>query len=287
MPLAVNLEAGEELAYGRLAQGEVEVTGFFGGESVVPLASVTKLAASLAVMVAVEEGSISLDQRAGSFQLRLDGLLSHSSGLETGSPTDPRLARPGEVEPVLAPGVRRVYSNFGFELVAQAVEEGSGIDFASYLHEAVLVPAGARTAAVDQRALGAVGVRGAAFGLLGTLADLVALVRALWVPGIVSQDSLDLIRTPFLPDLAGVLPGYGRMALNTWGLGAEVKGVKAPHWTAPGSSPKTFGHFGQTGTFIWVDPELCRFAAYIGPRAFGPWARDRWPALNEAALQAS
>ncbi len=287
MHLGLELAAGEEFAYGKLLPGEIEVSGFIGGERVVPFASVTKLAAALAAMVAIEEGSLALDSGVGNFRLCIANLLSHSSGLETGNSSDPRLAKAGEVEPVFAPGTRRVYSNFGFELVAQAIEESSGIDFSTYLAEAVLEPAGARSATIDSHALGSPGTRGAAFGLLGTLADMVALVRALWAPGVVSQESLEMIRRPFLPDLPGVLPGYGRMEHNTWGLGAEVKGSKAPHWTAPSSSPATFGHFGQSGTFIWLDPELHRFAAYIGASAFGAWSRDRWPNINEEVIQTS
>ena len=53
--------------------------------------------------------------------------------------------------------------------------------------------------------------------------------------------------------LAGVLPGYGRQTPNDWGLGCEIRDHKSPHWTAPENSPETFGHFGQSGSFLWVD----------------------------------
>ena len=57
------------------------------------------------------------------------------------------------------------------------------------------------------------------------------------------------------PGLAGVLPDYGRFDPMDWGLGFELKDAKAPHWTGTLTSPRTFGHFGGRGTFLWVDPE--------------------------------
>ena len=56
------------------------------------------------------------------------------------------------------------------------------------------------------------------------------------------------------PGLRGVLPGVGRFDPLDWGLGFEVRGSKSPHWTGTRNSPATFGHFGGTGTFLWVDP---------------------------------
>ena len=57
------------------------------------------------------------------------------------------------------------------------------------------------------------------------------------------------------PGLVGVLPGFGRMDPNDWGLGFELRDAKSPHWTGARNSPRTFGHFGGSGTFLWVDPE--------------------------------
>ena len=42
---------------------------------------------------------------------------------------------------------------------------------------------------------------------------------------------------------------------NDWGLGFEISDDKSPHWTGSANSGRTYGHFGQSGTFIWVDPE--------------------------------
>ena len=67
----------------------------------------------------------------------------------------------------------------------------------------------------------------------------------------------DATRVAF-PGLDGILPGFGRQKPNDWGLGFEIRDGKSPHWTGAHSSPRTFGHFGQSGTFLWVDPDAAR-----------------------------
>ncbi len=52
-----------------------------------------------------------------------------------------------------------------------------------------------------------------------------------------------------------MLPGFGVQRPNDWGLGFEIRDAKSPHWTGSANSGRTYGHFGQSGTFIWVDPD--------------------------------
>jgi hypothetical protein len=73
-------------------------------------ASVTKLLTATAVLVASEEGTVDLDEAAGPPGATLRHLLAHASGL----PLD------GDA-PVAEPGARRIYSNTGFEIVADLV----------------------------------------------------------------------------------------------------------------------------------------------------------------------
>jgi len=89
------------------------------------------------------------------------------------------------------------------------------------------------------------------------------------------------------PGLRGVLPGVGRMDPCDWGLGFEIRGRKSPHWTGSRNSPATFGHFGRSGTFLWVDPEAGLALVGLTDREFGPWALDAWPALSDAVLEAA
>ncbi len=82
----------------------------------------------------------------------------------------------------------------------------------------------------------------------------------------------------------GVLPGFGRQEPNDWGLGLELRDHKSPHWTGSRNSERTFGHFGRSGTFLWVDPEPGIALACLTDLAFGEWAKAAWPELSDAVL---
>ena len=81
-----------------------------------------------------------------------------------------------------------------------------------------------------------------------------------------------------------MLPGFGVQRPNDWGLGFEIRGTKSPHWTGSTNSGRTFGHFGQSGTFIWVDPARDLALVMLAERNFGDWAYERWPALSDAVI---
>jgi CubicO group peptidase (beta-lactamase class C family) len=81
-----------------------------------------------------------------------------------------------------------------------------------------------------------------------------------------------------------VLPGFGRQSPNDWGLGVELRDTKSPHWTGASNSPETFGHFGQSGTMLWIDPIAGAALVCLTNRAFGRWATTAWPALSDAVL---
>jgi CubicO group peptidase (beta-lactamase class C family) len=50
------------------------------------------------------------------------------------------------------------------------------------------------------------------------------------------------------------------------------------------TSSRTFGHFGGSGTFLWVDPEPGIACVALTTREFGDWAKDVWPRLADAVL---
>ncbi|MCU1495128.1 MAG: Beta-lactamase [Acidimicrobiaceae bacterium] len=228
-------------------------------------ASVTKLCTSLAVLVAVEEGSASLDDAAGPPGSTVRHLLAHASGL---GPADPD-------RPIAAPGTRRIYSNAGFEVLAAHLEARTGMDFASYLRSGVLEP----LAMSGTRLEGS-----AAAGAVGPLADLLALGAELLRPSLVSRAIFQAATSVAFPGLAGVLPGFGRQDPCDWGLGFELKDAKSPHWTGSRNSPATFGHFGQSGTFLWVDPVADVACAALTDRPFGDWAVQAWPVLADEVM---
>ena len=232
-------------------------------EHVFRWASVTKLATALATLVAVEEGVVELEDAAGPEGATVRHLLAHASGLpfEDGPP----IARPGE---------RRIYSNQGFETLGAHVESRAEMPFAHYLAEAVFRPLG----------MGAELRGSAGAGVHGTLRDATRLARELLAPTLVAAETLAEATAVVFPSLAGVLPGIGRFDPLDWGLGFELKDAKPSHWTGELASPRTFGHFGGAGTFLWVDPERALALAVLTDREFGDWAVAAWPALSDAVI---
>lgn len=233
-----------------------------------PWASVTKPATALAVLIAVEEGTLSLEDPAGPAGATVRHLLAHASGLgpEPGPPVSP-------------PGVSRIYSNAGYLVLADLLEERSGMRFADYLLHGVLHPLG-----MEGTALMPYAASGAAAGLSGPLGDLLALGCELMVPTLISTATHRAATSVQYPGLAGVLPGFQRFDPCDWGLGVELRGRKQPHWTGTTNSPATFGHFGRSGAFLWVDPEAGVLCGGLADRPFGPWAARSWPALADAVL---
>ena len=84
--------------------------------------------------------------------------------------------------------------------------------------------------------------------------------------------------------VSGILPDFGRYEPLDWGLGFELRDAKEPHWTGTRNSARTFGHFGGSGSFVWVDPEAGAACAALADRRFGAWAKAAWPPLSDAVL---
>lgn len=236
------------------------------GTHVVRIASVTKPLMAVAVLIAVEEGTLQLDAPCGPPGSTVRHLLAHAGGY--GFDGDRVLA---------APGTRRIYSNTGFERLGDALEMASGMATAEYLRDAVLTPLGMTSTAL----------RGSpAKDVWSCVDDLARFARELLRPTLLAAETAAAFSSVQFPHLAGVLPDVGRFDPNPWGLGVEIRGVKRPHWTGTANSPATFGHFGGTGTFLWVDPVADRALVCLTDRAFGPWALQMWPALSDAVLVA-
>jgi CubicO group peptidase (beta-lactamase class C family) len=235
------------------------------GDATTPMAwaSVTKLVTALAALVAAEEGVVDLDDAAGPPGSTFRHLLAHASGLPTEGDT-----------PIAKPGARRIYSNAGFEVLAERVGAAAEMPFGYYLREAVLAPL-EMAASLDGSP---------ASGISGTLEDLVALGRQLLRPTLIAPETLAEAATVAFPGLSGVLPGFGRMDPNDWGLGFELRDDKRPHWTGSRNSAATFGHFGQSGGFLWVDPEAGIACACLTDMRFGDWAKEAWPRLSDDVL---
>lgn len=228
------------------------------------LASVTKPLFALAVLVAVEEGSLDLDQPIEIPGATIRHLLAHGSGLA-----------PDERRPAARAQTRRIYSNAGFELLGELLEEATGFTAADYVAEAVVAPLHLTSTVLHGSP---------AHGAVSSVDDLLIVASELMAPTLIDPSTLAEATTPQFADLSGVLPGFGRQTPNPWGLGFEIRGDKSPHWTSPKNSPATFGHFGRAGTMIWVDPVAGCACVALSNRNFGPWAADAWPPLSTAVL---
>lgn len=229
------------------------------------LASVSKVLAAVAAHVAVEEGTVGLDDPAGPPGATVRHLLAHASGL----PPD------GERTPLGPPERKRIYSNVGFEVLGEHVADRTGMAFDDYVRAGIVEPLGLASTTI---------AGSPAHGYASSVDDLAALLLALRTGRLLAPSSIEAMTTPAFPELAGVLPGYGAQDPNPWGLGVEVRGSKHPHWTAAGNSPRTWGHFGRSGTFLWWDPAVDLGLVVLTDREFGAWAVEAWPALAAAVL---
>lgn len=229
--------------------------------------SVAKPLTALATLVAVDQGRLSLDEAAGPPGSTVRHLLAHASGL----PFE-------EGAPIQSPARRRVYSNVGFEVLGQFVAERVGMDFQSWTRQAVLDPL--EMDSVDFYSSPAYGAR-------GNVWDVLALGIEMLTPTLIAPELGAAARTVQFPGLDGVLPGFGRQSPNDWGLGYEIRGKKKPHWMAPEACPESFGHFGQSGSFVWVDPRCDLVGAFLGEQSFRASVHGTlWPALHSEVIAA-
>jgi CubicO group peptidase (beta-lactamase class C family) len=230
-------------------------------------ASVTKLATALSVLIAAERELMDLDEPAGPPGSTVRHLLAHASGL------------PFEGDRVLAsPGTRRIYSNPGFDALGTLVGERAGVPFDEALSAWVLGPLG-----MDETRL----VERPSQGLHGPIGDLATLASEFLRPTLVPAPTFAAATSVVFPGLVGVVPGVGRFDPCDWGLGFELHDGKTPHWMGERNSPATFGHFGGSGSFLWVDPAVDLAVVALTDRDFGPWALEAWPAFSDAVLDAA
>lgn len=218
-----------------------------------------------AVLVAVEEGTVDLDEPVAGSSLR--HLLAHAGGFGFDGPN-----------PISRPERRRIYSNTGIEKAAEAVAERAGLPFADYLREALFEPLGMRSTTL----------RGSpAHAVHSTAGDVARFLAETVDPRLVSIETARSATSVQFSGLSGMVPGVGTFADNTWGLGFEIRDGKNPHWTGNGNSPETYGHFGGSGTMMWVDPVADVALAALTDRDFDEWSADAlrlWPELSDAVL---
>lgn len=235
------------------------------------IASLTKPMTAWAIMVAVEEGVIDLDgplrHVSAADGATMRHLLSHAAGF--GFDGD---------QPIAPIERTRTYSNTGIERAAAELASAAAMPFGDYFREALLLPLG----------LTGTELRGSpAHGVWSTLADMVRFVGELRRPTLLAATTVADVTRPQFPSLAGIVPGVGRFDRCPWGLGVELRGDKSPHWTGRANSPATFGHFGGSGTMMWVDPLADVGVVALTDRPFDEWSGEalhHWPVFSDAAL---
>jgi CubicO group peptidase (beta-lactamase class C family) len=240
-------------------------------DEVLPFASLTKPLAAYGVLIAVQDGALHLDEPAGPEHAPEDitvrKLLAHASGL------------PLEPDGLIgAPGRRRIYSNWGYDLLGELVADRVGTSFTEHLRFEVLEPLGMNQTVLEGSP---------AHEAQGTVTDLLAFARELLAPQLLDEELHGAATTIAFSGLDGVVPGFGRQSPCDWGLGFEIRSSKDPHWTGSRLDADTYGHFGRSGSFLWVDPTLGLAAAELADRDFDQWAKDRWPGFNDRIVEAA
>ena len=191
--VALVLRVGGDVVY---SHGDVD--------RVFPLASVTKPIVAWSALVAVDRGLVGLDDPAGPEGSTVRHLLAHASGL----PFEGR-------RPVAAPGKRRIYSNQGFDVLGEVLVGATGMGVAQWVRRSVFEPLGMTTADIPGSP---------AHAGVASATDVSLFGAELARPTLVSAPLAALAGLSQFPDLAGVVPGYGRFTPCPWGLGVEIRG---------------------------------------------------------------
>jgi CubicO group peptidase (beta-lactamase class C family) len=159
--------------------------------------------------------------------------------------------------------------------LGEVLADATGMSVADYLRAGIFVPLGMERTELK---------RSPAHGAFGSAADLSRFAQELLRPTLVEPPLLAEAVSVQFPGLAGVHPGLGRQNPMDWGLGFDLRSTKAPSWMGETADPRSFGHFGGSGTFLWVDPELDRACVALAEREFDEWALAAWIPFNDALL---
>ena len=232
------------------------------------LASISKVITSWTCLIAVEEGSVSLDDAVGPPGATLRHCLAHAAGYGFDTST-----------PIMGVGKRRIYSNTGIEMAANHVAERTGMMFGDYMNEAIFEPL-----AMHDTSLKA----SPAYAVFSTIHDMSLFMTELMRPTLISSATAHEATTIQYPELGGVIPGLGSYKPNPWGLGIEIRDHKQPHWTGSLNSPQTFGHFGGSGTMMWIDPRINTGLIALTDLDFDKWPSEAliaWSSLSDAVIR--
>lgn len=232
-------------------------------------ASVTKAVFAYSVWIACDKGYLQLSQPApppAPPGATVADLLGHTTGLDFDAPR--------QLSPLRT---RRRYSNLNFNILGSVLTEATGMSVGRWVSQELFAPLGI----TRSRLVGSPANSG-----FGPLRDLATIAQEMAHPTLVGAGTWNDYSKPYLPGLPGVLPGFGFQKDNQWALGMELRAQKSPHWMAPAAPPEAFGHFGVSGSFIWVNPGNGQAGVFLGAEPFGKWHAQNWPQLNTELIAA-
>lgn len=289
-------------------------------DTVFDLASLTKpVATATSIMVLVDRGTVSLDDPVAKYvpecagggkrAITLRHLLLHVSGLPADTPfADFEHGRAEAIRGICAsrlraaPGVKSNYSDIGFILLEEVVRRVTGEELPDFARAAIFgplgmkdtgfVPSGERKARAawteqvdgewragvvhDPRAFRLGGVAGHA-GLFSTGDDLARYARAILGHGqvegerILSSAAVAAMTAPY--DVPGGIRTLG------WQVDSS--------WKSAALSPRAFGHFGFTGTAMWIDPDADLFVVVLTNRVHPDGTGDSKPLVARISTLAA
>lgn len=234
-------------------------------------------------------------------------LMSHTSGLPDMLPANDALRAAHapfaefvreicRCDLLFEPGTRVSYQSMGTAMLAEIVQRRSGKPFGEFLESEFFEPLQMRSTHLGvsgEQADAVVRIRlspsqlatdwnwnspywlgfGAPWGgMTSSAADLGRWARAFLGGGmldgvrIMSETTVRLMSTSRM-DAFPKLSDDDRRT-RTWGLGWRVVGAGVATHLGELVTPETYGHFGATGTILWIDPTRDAYAVILTSRAF-------------------
>ena len=246
-------------------------------QDVYELASVTKIITALTMSELVESGFIDFHDKVENVpymkgDIELIDLLSHTSGL----------ALNGELDQV-KPRSKRVYSNLGFETIDIFIKNKLYNEH-NYSCVKDIFNDGFSQILKEDSKNNIEYYGSSAWGAKANIYALISLARQMRKPTFLSEKMHARMQEIYLPELRGVVPGWGNYNHCSFGIGYEIKNDKTKHWMGSIASPKTFGHYGHAGVFIMHDPTINVSIIALGHKQFDKWAVELWPGYVDEIL---
>jgi len=291
-------------------------------DTVFDLASLTKpIATASSILVLAERGSLRLDDplvryvrecnRSEQRAITLRHLLLHVSGLPADIPKDDfahgrseAIRRICNVALRGPPGATSIYSDLGFVLLEEVVRRVTSRELPVVADEAIFGPLGMRDTgfvpadALRQRAAWTELVDGV------WRAGVVHDPRAYLLGGVAGHAGLFSTGDDLALYARAVLGGGevdGRRFLSPHGVASMIAPHDVPEsvralgwnvlsqWRGEGLSPTAIGHFGFTGTSLWIDPDKDLFVIVLSNRVHPNGKGDSKPLvarINALAAEA-